>query len=142
MTVQPDIPLFLQPSSQCMVEPGAVKPLGNFTAQESLVDSLLQQFTQVGDSRAHQASEKCNLYQCSGGGEDPGGKMELCLLLCAWRHVRALVGSRIRRSQQGGLLQTDNKVVHTALLLPRLHCLLAGKLYSLWGGRARWWQSR
>ena len=34
-------------SPQCMVEPGAVKPLGNFTAQESLVDSLLQQFTQV-----------------------------------------------------------------------------------------------
>lgn len=33
-----------------MVEPGAVKPLGNFTAQESLVDSLLQQFTQVGNS--------------------------------------------------------------------------------------------
>lgn len=33
-----------------MVEPGAVKPLGNFTAQESLVDSLLQQFTQVRNS--------------------------------------------------------------------------------------------
>ena len=32
---------------QCMAEPGAVKQLGNFSAQESLVDSLLQQFTQV-----------------------------------------------------------------------------------------------
>jgi len=37
---------FSQWAKQCMVEPGAVKPLGNFTAQESLVDSLLQQFTQ------------------------------------------------------------------------------------------------
>ena len=36
-----------------MVEPGAVKPLGNFTAQESLVDSLLQQFTQVGNWSQH-----------------------------------------------------------------------------------------
>ena len=35
---------------KCMVEPGAVKPLGNFTAQESLVDSLLQQFTQVSNT--------------------------------------------------------------------------------------------
>lgn len=37
---------FSQWAAQCMAEPGRVKPLGNFSAQESLVDSLLQQFTQ------------------------------------------------------------------------------------------------
>ena len=49
-----------------MVEPGAVKPLGNFTAQESLVDSLLQQFTQVGNKRHWR---KRSLYNPTAQGE-------------------------------------------------------------------------
>ena len=41
-----------------MVEPGAVKSLGNFTAQESLVDSLLQQFTQVSNTSSAASGSK------------------------------------------------------------------------------------
>ena len=67
-----------------MVEPGAVKPLGNFTAQESLVDSLLQQFTQVSNTSSA-ASGSYDFF--SGRGEDSGGEMELGVLICAWSHV-------------------------------------------------------
>ena len=57
--------------------------------------------------------EKFDQPHCPGRGEDTGGEMELRVLIRARRHVRALVGSRVGCSQQGRLLQTDDKVVHT-----------------------------